>query len=222
MLAGCAEQKAPPALSDGLAMQPAKTDSAAGDNASNTIIYRAPDLDARRYRGFVVLPATVYDGPDAEFGGTTEAERQELAGVLTSEFKKALSQHRRVVDRPGPDTVTLQLTLGGVGKTNAIGGLTRLTPVGFGLMVVKSAAGLPANFVGSVTIGGKLTESAGGKVLAGFVTKESPQAYDLRTEAGTVMTARLAIAKAARDFAAAADRVVEESHQKTSARAPAR
>jgi hypothetical protein len=80
------------------------------------------------------------------------------------------------------------LILAGVSNTHPVASLTRLTPIGAGITVLKSAAGLPAAFVGSITGAGKLTDGEG-KVFGGFATKESPLAYDLRSSLGTTMTA---------------------------------
>lgn len=192
----------------------------ANDVATNTLVYRAPDLDVSRYRGFIVLPTAIYDGSDAEWGDTSPQERAQLAQQLTAEFRRALGQRHRVVDRPGPGIVALQLTLAGIGKVRPVASLTRLTPVGLGMTVVNTAAGLPAAFTGSITLAGKLTDSATGAVLGGFLTKESPDAFDVRSTGGTMTSAGLSASKAAADFTRGIDRAMVRAKTKSTGKAP--
>jgi hypothetical protein len=83
----------------------------------------------------------------------------------------------------------------------------KLTPVGLGMSVIKSAAGLPATLTGSITVGGKFTDGASGTLLGGFVSRQSPTAIDPRTLGGTESTALLAATTAASGFADALDRM---------------
>jgi hypothetical protein len=102
--------------------------------------------------------------------------------------------------------VTLQLTLAGITSTRGVAATAlKLTPVGLGMTLAKSAADLPATFTGSITVSGKLTDSRTHAILAGFVSRESPTAIDPRTIAGTEETARLAATKGAEAFAAGID-----------------
>jgi hypothetical protein len=197
----------PPKTTAGLAtaipLQPiAPASPVASDFDSNALVYRAPDLKFSEYHGIYVKPATIYAGSDADFGKIDAADKQAVAAYLTSAFIKAMERHHlHVVTAPGPHSVTLSLILAGVTDTHPVASLTRLTPIGAGITVLKSAAGLPAAFVGSITAAGELTDGKG-KVLGGFVTKESPLAYDLRSSLGTDKSAELAADRAAGDFAA--------------------
>lgn len=187
-------------------LHPATADSAFGENG-NTLVYRADDVDFSRYRAIAVLPTVVYDGADAEWGGTSPQERADLARQVTADFSQALRANGHLASRSGPGVVNLQLTLAGISATHPVASLTRLTPVGLGLSLVKTAEGSAAAFTGSITLAGKLTDAKSGQVLGGFLTKESPNALDLRSAAGTMTTAGLAATKAADDFARAVDRV---------------
>ncbi len=182
-----------------------------GDLAGNTLVYRAPGVDPSHYRGIYVPATTVYAGSDTEWGGTDVATRRRIADRLTGEFKRALHGRGRIVlDRPTDQSVTLQLTLGGVTSTHGVAAnALKLSPIGFGMTVAKSAAGLPAAFTGSITIAGELKESKTGKILGGFVSRESPTALDPRTLAGTEETALLAATKSADDFANGIERAMQ-------------
>jgi hypothetical protein len=177
------------------------------DLAGNTLVYRAPHINPRKYRGIYVAPAKVYEGSDADWGGTDIATRDRVAAFLTSEFRRVLRAHgRKVLSAPTASSVTLQLTLAGITATRGVAATAlKFTPVGLGMTLAKSATDLPATFTGSITVSGKLTDSKTHAILAGFVSRESPTAIDPRTIAGTEETARLAATKGAQAFAAGLD-----------------
>ncbi|HZQ00332.1 MAG TPA: DUF3313 domain-containing protein [Reyranella sp.] len=180
----------------------------AGDVGGDTLVYRAPNVDARKYRGIYVAPADIYTGNDADWGGTDMATRQRVAAFLTGEFRRVLRAHgRMVLDAPTASSVTLQLTLAGITSTRGVAATAlKLTPVGLGITLAKSAADLPASFTGSITVSGKLLDSGTHAILAGFVSRESPTAIDPRTIGGTEETARLAATKGAESFADGLDK----------------
>jgi hypothetical protein len=208
-LAACASTK--PSTTAGLSSDmtlapPSSADSAASQGlGGDTLVYKSPTLDIAKYHGFYIPAANVYQGPDADFGELTPQDQQRLAQELTRDFAKALGRNRNIVSRPGPGIVTLQLSLAGVSKTRPILSLTRITPVGLGITAIKSAEGMPAAFVGAVTVAGKFTDSATGQLLGGFVTKQSPPAYDLRSSVGTIETAELALTHTASGLAKVID-----------------
>ena len=175
--------------------------------AENSLVYRSPTLDLSKYHGFYIPSADVYRGADAEFGDTTPQEQDRLAQDLTGDVVAALGRSRNLVSSPGPGIVSLQLTLAGVSKTHPILSLSRLTPVGMGITALKSVEGMPAAFVGSVTIAGKFTDSQTGEILGGIVTRQSPPAYDLRSSAGTMETAQLGLSNFATGLAASIDKM---------------
>jgi hypothetical protein len=87
----------------------------------------------------------------------------------------------------------------------------KLTPIGMGLTLLRTAADRPATFTGSITVAGRMTDSKTDMLLAGFVSKQSPTAIDPRTIGGTVETAMLASSKAADDFASAVVRARQQA-----------
>jgi hypothetical protein len=206
LLAACStEPKVTAGLGQEMPLQPAP-----GDLTGGTLVWRAPGIDPHAYRGLYVAPTAVYDGADADWGGMDAAVRQRVAAALTEEARKALrASGRRVVTQPAPGTVTFQMTLASIAATHGVAAnVLKVTPVGLGLTLAKSAAGLPASFTGSITVAGKLTETDGGRALAGFVARVSPLALDPRTLGGTEDTAMLAAEKGAKDFAAAVSKAM--------------
>jgi Protein of unknown function (DUF3313) len=181
----------------------APSSPAASEIGSNALVYRTPDLNISEYHGIFVPTVSIYAGSDADFGSMDAPTKGQIAAYLAMAFIQALKEHHiNVVLTAGPGIVTLQLILGGVSATHPVASLTRLTPIGAGITVLKSAAGMPAAFVGSITVAGEMTDDQG-KILGGFVTKGSPLAYDLRSSLGTTTTAELAADRVAGDFAAA-------------------
>jgi hypothetical protein len=201
LLAACSnEPKQTAGMAQEMPLQPQP-----GDSAGNTLVYRSPDLDPSKYHGFYIPPANVYQGSDGQWADTDEATRDKIAAQLTTDFQKSLrAKGIRVVTAPTPDTMTLQLTLVGVEATHGVAAnVIKLTPIGMGLTLLKTATDRPATFTGSITVAGRLTDSKTNALLAGFVSKQSPTAIDPRTLGGTVDTAMLAANKAADDFASA-------------------
>jgi Protein of unknown function (DUF3313) len=206
LLAACSnEPKVTAGLGAEMPLKPAD-----GDLIGGTLVYRAPDIDPRAYRGIYVAPAAIYDGTDAEWGGMDSAARQRVAARLTREAVRALrASGRQVLGAPTANSVTFQMTLASIASTHGVAAnVLKVTPIGLGLTLAKSAAGLPASFTGSITVAGKLTESSSGKPLAGFVAKVSPVALDPRTLGGTEDTAMLAAEKGADEFSAAVSKAM--------------
>ena len=175
---------------------------------SNTLVFRAPNIDVRKYRGLYIEPVIIYAGADADFDGATSEEKQEIADIIYLEFTKALEKKYHFVAKPGPNNVIIRLTLAGITKTRPLlSAAVRLSPVGAGITILKSIAGKPATFTGSVVIGGELIDANNGQALGGFISKESPAAFDITSALGTLEAARLGARKGATDFAAALDRL---------------
>lgn len=169
-------------------------------------VYLAPDLNTRNYtRGFYVDDVDIYRGADADFGNASDADKQELAAFMKSEFTRALG--RRVAAAPGPGVVRVHLTLVGTETSRPVGSVLRFTPVGIAVSLAQQAAGLPGTFVGSVTFAGEVTEVDTGTVLAAFLTKQSPPAIDLSSGMGELKAAKLGITQGADAFGAAVERL---------------
>src|SRR3546814_5821595 len=65
---------------------------ASDQSRSDSWTYVAPNVDLSRYRRFMLLPAEVYRGADADFGSADSGRQQSSAAVLTAEL-------RQVIDR---------------------------------------------------------------------------------------------------------------------------
>src|ERR1700747_1908185 len=99
MVAGCTSE---PKTTGGLdlPLQP-------GQNAG-TLVYRAPDVDPRKYKAIFVENADIYRAADADFGGASEEDKARLAERLSTEFKNALTKHHyTLVSQSGEGVVRL-------------------------------------------------------------------------------------------------------------------
>lgn len=204
MVAGCTSQ---PKTTGGLdlPLQP-------GQNAG-TLVYRAPDVDPRKYKAIFVENADIYRAADADFGSASEQDKAQLAQKLSTEFRNALTKHRyHLVTEPGPGVVRLHLILAGVKESKPVAAtVLRLTPLGLGMSAAKTATGGNQALVGSATVSGEMFDSESGEALAGFVATESPIAIDLTSGLGKLRAAELGIERGSEDFASSLDRYLNRN-----------
>jgi len=178
-----------------------------------TLVYRAPDLQAGKYKSILVESADIYRAPDADFGGTSEADKARLAEKLSADFRDALARHKYpLASQTGPGVVRLHLTLTGVKESKSIAATAlRLTPLGLGVSATKTATGGSSALVGSATVSGELVDAETGEALAGFVATESPIALDLTSGLGKLRAAELGIERGSEEFAQALDRFLNRN-----------
>jgi hypothetical protein len=178
-----------------------------------TLVYRAPDLQAGKYKSILVDDADIYRASDADFGGTSEADKARLAQKLSTDFRNALTKHKYpLVSQTGQGVVRLHLTLAGVKESKPVAATAlRLTPLGFGMSTAKTATGSSSALVGSATVAGELVDAETGEALAGFVATESPIALDLTSGLGKLRAAELGIERGSEEFAQALDRFLNRN-----------
>ncbi len=175
LLSGCASDPTP-SSTGGIEVPLSPTSDPA------TLAYKAPDLDLSKYHALLIEQADVYPGKDEDFDGASVADRQRLAGIITSEFSRVLGAEYSLASQPGPGVVRLHLTLAGLDETvPVISTALRLLPFGMIMTGVRSAEGKPAKLTGSVTIAGIAREADTGKILGAMVSRCSPPAYDVGT-----------------------------------------
>jgi Protein of unknown function (DUF3313) len=204
LLASCANQ---PQTTGGLdlPLQPSQY--------PGTLVYRAPEVQAGKYKGIFVDDAEIYRAADADFGGASEEDKARLAEKLSTEFKNALAKHHyNLVSQSGPGVVRLHLTLAGIKESKPVAAtVLRLTPLGLGASAAKTVTGGSSALVGSVTVSGELLDAESGEALAGFVATESPIALDLSSGLGKLRAAELGIDRGSEEFAVALDRYLNRT-----------
>jgi uncharacterized protein DUF3313 len=153
--------------------------------------YVKPNLNLRQYTSVMLDPTVVYGGADAQFDDISPADRQKFAAIVTGELRTELTKASLLVERAGPDTARLRVTLLGVDGTK--GGLataTRVTPIGFALSAVKSLAGKPGSLTGSMLFAVELTDARSGEREVAAVRRRTPDALDIRATLSTSDTVK--------------------------------
>ena len=202
IVAGCAtEPKAYESLASAKELQPNKEGPA-------EYLYKAPNVDFKQYTKFIIPPAAIYQGADAQFGDVPDKDKQEMADFLGSEFTRVLGEGYPIVAQPGPGVAQIKLTLAGLETTNSAGAtLSHLAPVGIAMNLAKTGGGAQGSFMGSVTFAGEIYDSQSNTLIAAFVTKQHAAAMDLTSVLGALDSSKAGVTKGAGDFKAAIDKI---------------
>ncbi|CAO3424439.1 hypothetical protein [Azospirillum doebereinerae] len=203
-LAGCSSSDPLPRPTD-MSATPMRQD----EDRPGAWVYRAPNVDLKRYSRFIVDPVQVYRGSGSSFGGLTDAQMQELAQLLTTESRRALAAGGYpVTTQPGPDTARITLKLVRVDETvGGVATVSRILPIGAIVNIADGSAGGSGSFTGSVIAAAEVHDSQSSKLLAAAVRRHSPATFDLEATLSTMDTARASVHQAAQELRAAVDRV---------------
>lgn len=145
-----------------------------------SMIYRAANIDGRKYTRFIIDQVAVYRGTDTSWGGASEQEIQEMAAFLRTEMVRALGDRFPVVTAPGPNVARIKLTLAGLENNAAVlAPVSRLIPIGLVTNIASSAAGKEGSFSGSVTLSGEIVDGQTNQSLVVFAQKRGPDAMDI-------------------------------------------
>ncbi|MCX6910806.1 MAG: DUF3313 domain-containing protein [Verrucomicrobia bacterium] len=175
----------------------------------HSLVYIKEGATFGQYSKFIIDPAEIYRGSDASWhkGKVTEQNKQELAQFVRAEFVRALGKKYSIVDQPGPGVLRIKLTLADVElTTSSLAVVSHLSPVGMGMSILGTGAGMQGSFMGSVTISGELRDTQSDTVLAVFLTKQTPLAMDVTKTVGKLAAARAGVTETAEKFSAAWDR----------------
>lgn len=150
------------------------------------------------YRNVIVDPTMVYNGPDAQFGDISPADRAKYAGIFTEALRREVGKSFPVPANVGAGTLRIRLTLLGVQKTmGGVATATRVTPLGFGLSAAKSLLGKGGTFTGSALFAVEAVDGKSGEVLLTAVRRRTPDPLDIPATLSTTETVKAV----ARDFA---------------------
>lgn len=142
------------------------------------MVWRAPNVNQAQYTKFIIDPVAIYRGADADFGGASEQQIQQMAAFMRSEMVRTLGN--RVTTTPGPGVARIKLTLAGLeGNTPVVATASRILPVGLVANLVQSARNEPGSFTGSVTYVGEVLDSQTNQRLIVGAQKRAPDAMDV-------------------------------------------
>lgn len=175
----------------GPAMQPA-------ERVPGAVAWRSPDLDPTRYTRFIIAPAKIYEGTDADYGNATQADKEAMAAFMQQEFQRVLGERFTVTNAPGPNAARLELTLAGLTDNVPVASsVATIAPVGVVRNLVSGSQS--AVFSGSVTFKGELFDTQTGKMVAAFVTTKTPSPLDLGATIDSRTAQQAAISGGAHD-----------------------
>jgi outer membrane murein-binding lipoprotein Lpp len=160
-------------------------------NEGGAWTYLDPTANLKSYDSFIILPAKIFRGEGAKYGGLSDQEIQQVADMFSEELRTALQPTYPVVTTPGPNVASIQFTLIGVESTvPLVSTATRIIPIGAAINLLKSGAGGGGTLTGSVTYGIEAKDSVSNKTVAAAVRDLAPGAFDLSSTLGTMDTAR--------------------------------
>jgi hypothetical protein len=169
-----------------------------GDDAEKVPYRYAADVDWRGYDKAIIEPLVVYEGPDAQFGDLSEADRESLARYMQAQFTKRLKQRFRLVNAIAPGTVRLRLTLTGAETNTAVlSTLSRFDIAGGIYNGVQAVRGGEGMLTGSVSYVVEIFDAQTSKLLSAFITKQYPGPYNLGATMGSLAAAEAGIDKGA-------------------------
>ncbi len=156
-------------------------------------VWKNPKIDTAHYKKLMVKPvvipeqlkrSTMEKTNVRNMLGIDSGDMEDLAKYLRQAIIKAVKENKviELADKPGPNTVAIQLALVKVvpGKpiAGALGNLGNLTPIGFIISPIKvSVQGSTDNAMqASVAIEGRITDSQTGKTVAVFADRRKQRA----------------------------------------------
>jgi hypothetical protein len=195
VLTGCASVTPIPysevASSSYLAPNPSDT--------SGHIPYRySTAIDWRIYNRAIIEPVVIYRGPDQQFGDMSEDDKKSLGNYMQMRFTEKLSSRFTLVSQRGPNTLRVRLTLtGAVTNTPVLGTLSRFDVAGAVYNGVQAARDGEGTMTGSVIYTVEMFDAATSRLLGAFVSKQYPNAYNIKASVGPLAAAEAGLDKGA-------------------------
>lgn len=162
----------------------------------------ATDVNWRRYYKTVIDPVEIYDGPDAQFPKLSPEDREQLAHYMQDEFEKELRKTFEPVERPGPSTLRIHLTLTGATPSKSVlGPLSRFDLAGGPYNAFQGVRGKEGTMTGSVIYAVEIYDGENGSLLLAEITKQYPNAMNIGASFGALNAPMAGIRKGATELA---------------------
>jgi len=159
--------------------------------------YASP-VDWRSYSSVILDPVVVYRGADQQFDGVSEEDKQVLAGYMRDTFTAALGQRFPVIHEPTPNTLRIRLTLTGAkANTPVLGTLSRFDLAGGVYNGVQAVRGGEGAMTGAVVFAVEIYDASTNALLAAYIEKQYPNAYNISASMGALAAAKVGIDKGA-------------------------
>ncbi|MGU7773310.1 DUF3313 domain-containing protein [Burkholderia sp. MR1-5-21] len=186
-----------PVAYSGLASSSQLAQNQASDAAKVPYRYAA-QVAWSTYRQVIVDPVVIYAGQDNQFGDLKAEDKAALADYMHKTFTEKLAKRFQVASQPSPAALRVRLTLTGAERTTAVVGQAMHFDIAGNLYNgVQAIRGGKGAFSGSVTYAVEVYDSASGRLLNAYVTKQYPNAMNLPAAFGSLSAARTGIDKGA-------------------------
>lgn len=154
--------------------------------------YRRETTQWEKYSAFTMDPVEIYRGADSQFEDISEDDKAFLAHSMRVEFSEKLRPRFRPSVTASADTLRIKLTLTGAKSNTAVlSTLSRFDLLGGPYNAVQAARGKEGAMTGSVSFAVEIYDSSTNALLAAYVSKQYPNAWNLKAGIGA-MSASLA------------------------------
>ncbi|WP_369980414.1 DUF3313 domain-containing protein [Xanthomonas bundabergensis] len=202
--AGCASTR--PVVYSGLASSQQLRPNL-GDRSGRVPYDYSAGADWRDYDSAVLESVAIYRGPDNQFDEkVSEQDKAELAQFMRTAFGEALQARFPLANRPRPGSLRVALTLTGAKKTPQVAGtVTKFDLAGGPYNVVQSIRGKEGALSGSVSYAVEVYDATSNRLLSAYVSKQYPNAMNVKASIGGLGAAKAGIRKGAEDLVARLD-----------------
>ena len=146
--------------------------------------YKGP-VQWRSYSSFMLDPVSIYQGADNQFEQVSEGDKFYLAEYMQARFSEKLSTRFKQATTPSNDTLRIKLTLTGAkDSTRVLSTFTRFDLMGGPFNAVQAARGKEGMFTGSVSYAVEIYNASTNQLLGAYVTKQYPNAWNLKAGLG--------------------------------------
>jgi Protein of unknown function (DUF3313) len=175
--------------------------------SSGHVPYRySTAVDWRTYDKVILDPVVIYRGKDHQFGDMSDKDKATLAAYMQARFADKLRSRFTLANVRGPNTLRVRLTLtGAVANTPVLGTLSRFDLAGALYNGVQAARDGEGMMTGSVIYGVEIFDAPSSRLLGAYVTKQYPNAYDIKASVGALAAATAGIDRGADAFMAELD-----------------
>ncbi len=194
-LAGCASPN--PVAYSGLASSAQLAPNPQDHSGRMPLRYWTP-VDWKSYNRLILDPVVIYRDPDNQFGDMSEADKASLANYMQARFAERLRTRFALANDAAPDTLRVRLTLTGAATNKpGLSTFTRFDVAGGLYNSVQAVRGREGMFTGSVIYTVEIYDAADDHLLGAFVSKQYPNAYNIKAGMGSLAAAKAGIAKGA-------------------------
>ncbi len=173
-----------------------------GDSDGRMPYRYASAVDWRSYSSVILEPVVIYGGADQQFDGVSDEDKQALANYMRDTFTAALRPRFAFVGEPTPNTLRIRLTLTGA-KTNTpvLGTLSRFDLAGGVYNGVQAVRGGEGAMTGAAVFAVEIYDASTKTLLAAYIEKQYPNAYNIAASMGALAAAKVGIDKGAEGLA---------------------